>query len=337
MASDENRELLTIDEHEIALKDMKAYFYQMNTAPDHTDKVYTRDVVVKLDDIMLLNDRVVEKLQQYKDAGFAISINMKYENKKEIQFSRWEEFEKYTSYEDCPVTSIVIRWEFNAIFEKYKLPQKHSLMVKVSNGMSPEEMLNIIFSGGIQDFNEFDSNFVPVVARVDFIDRIMGDELLSIVTNWVGGLGDSAINKSNFLYLCKRYKRKISKVMDYGTYFAMMGICIFSINGYLSNLPNDILANIKMSEGLTVINLLLAFFLIAIAGRKVTYGIGETIFEALKDYGNSYVFFITRGDRNRQEKMQRQEKYDKIRIAGSIALSFGINITFIILDHLLFG
>ncbi|MEZ3506842.1 MAG: hypothetical protein K1W10_07870, partial [Lachnospiraceae bacterium] len=56
---------------------------------------------------------------------------------------------------------------------------------KISNGLRPEEMLNLIFSGKIEDFEEIETNTFPVAARVDFIEPILGDELLNIVSEWI--------------------------------------------------------------------------------------------------------------------------------------------------------
>lgn len=331
-----NKELLNIPQSEVVLKNTKALFYNMVTTADHTDKVYTRDVVVGVDDVLLLNDRVLEKLRQYKDAGFAVSISIKYESKKEIKLSRWEDFNSYTRYEDSPINSIVLKWDFNAVFEGYEFPQKHTLMVKISNGMRPEEMLNIIFSGGIENFNEFDNNFVPIVARVDFIDRLMGDELLTIVTNWVSGLRDSSIDRWNFLTTCKKHKRKLALLVDYGTYFFGSFMCVFAIHQFINPFLNQKVSEVGMSEVSTLINLFLGFFFWVFAGRKITSGIGKSIFNTLKEYGISYVFDITRGDKQRKEKMQKQEKYDKIKMFTGISLTVIVNLSFILVDHLMF-
>lgn len=331
-----NKELLTASESEIALKDVKALFYNTVTTADHTDKVYNRDVVVGVEDILLLNERVIEKLRQYREAGFAVSISIKYENNKEIQLSRWDDFKSYTNYEDSPISSIVLKWDFNAVFEGYQFPQKHTLMVKISNGMRPEEMLNIIFSGGIENFNEFDNSFVPIVARVDFIDRLMGDELLTIVTNWVSGLRDSSIDRWPLLTACKKHKRKIALLVDYGTYFFALAMSVFAINQFINPFLSKQVFEMQMSDIANLINLFLLFFFLAFAGRRITSGIGTTLFDTLKDYGLSYVFDITRGDKRRKEKMQKQEKYDKIKIITGLLLTIVANIGFILIDHIMF-
>ena len=73
--TDEN--LLKVGSDEIAIKDFKSVFYQLTAKPDTTTRVFSRDVLVELEDIFLLNDRIIEKLRSYPEAGFLINVVVK--------------------------------------------------------------------------------------------------------------------------------------------------------------------------------------------------------------------------------------------------------------------
>ena len=141
--TDEN--LLKVGSDEIAIKDFKSVFYQLTAKPDTTTRVFSRDVLVELEDIFLLNDRIIEKLRSYPEAGFLINVVVKFTNGKNKSFASWRAFSEHRWYESEAISNLVITWEFNAVLAQYKIPQKHTLTVKISNSMRPEELLSIIF------------------------------------------------------------------------------------------------------------------------------------------------------------------------------------------------
>jgi hypothetical protein len=51
-----------------------------------------------------------------------------------------------------------------------------------------------------------DGNFFPIVARADFVDSGIGDELLNIVIEWAKGLKQSAIRQSRLIKKLRRFK-----------------------------------------------------------------------------------------------------------------------------------
>ena len=57
-----DEDLMTVDQQNIIVKDFKSVFYQLTAKPDSMSRVYTKDTSIELDDIKLLNDRIVEKL-----------------------------------------------------------------------------------------------------------------------------------------------------------------------------------------------------------------------------------------------------------------------------------
>ena len=69
----------------------------------------------------------------------------------------------------------------------------------------------------MEELDDLDKDIFPVVARVDFIDRILGDELLNIIAEWSKSLRDSSIRRSPFILLMKKNKAKILTFLNFFT------------------------------------------------------------------------------------------------------------------------
>lgn len=327
MGKSADEELLLVSKQEVFEKDFKSVFYQLTAKPDNMSKVYTKDTSIELDDIKLLNDRVVEKLQShYEDAGFMISVYVKFANGKVKEFSSWNAFEAHQWYESESINRIVITWEFNAKLPQYQVPQKHTLTVKMSNSMRPEEMLNIIFTGNIQELEELDRNFFPVVARVDFIDRILGDELLNIVSDWVKSLKNAIVEKSKIILFLKRNKAKISTILNFITYIVVAVSSVLVTNRYIRTLGIITLKDMSLDQMLHLMNAIFGCAGVWILSKRFVAVVTDNIYDLLGGYGDSCLFNITKGDANRQDKLRKHEKNNRISIAINLIGTVILNI-----------
>lgn len=333
-----NEELMQISRQDIAIKDFKSVFYQLTAKPDSMTKVFQKDAVIELDDIRLLNERIVEKLKShYNDAGFLITVHVKFSNGKIKTFSSWDAFDEHKWYESESINKIVISWEFNALLPQYTVPQKHTLTVKMSNSMRPEEMLNIIFTGNIEELEELDKNFFPVVARVDFIDRVLGDELLNIVSDWIKGLRDSRVEKSKSILFLKKNKAKLSSSLNFLTYMVMIVSSVILVDKYIETLGIITVSEMTSLQLISVINVIFVCAGVWIFAKRLVTAITDRIYELLNNYGDSCLFNITKGDVNRQDKMQKKEKHNRLSITINLTGTIILNILCSVIANKLFG
>lgn len=332
----DTNDLLTVTTEETSIKNFKAIFYQLTAKPDSTTKVFAKDVTIGIDDIYYLNDNVAEKLRtHYKDAGFIITISVKFTNKKMINLC-WEEFESRKWYENETISNITIVWTFNAILPQYEVPQRHTLTVKMSNGMKPEEMLNIIFNGGIEEIEEIDSSIFPIIARVDFIDRILGDELLDIVSKWIKGLKDSPIEKSRIIMFLKKHKGKVATIINYVTYIFILICSILLINGCIFSLEIKNVGEITSKQLISIINVFFCCAGIWFFSKNILNAISQKVYDLLREYGQGQLFNITNGDKNTIEKLKRLERHRKVNIVISIGGTAVLNIICSIIASLIY-
>lgn len=318
---------IAVAEEKQQLSIFKSVYYQMNAKPDSMSKAYSRKIIIDKDDIVELNNRVCEKINlNYEDDGFITSVTVDLKDRRVIVFKCWEEFIQHSWVETSSIMSISIQWNFNIRIPGYDLPQRHNLVVKLTNGLRPEEMLNLIFSGKIEDFDEVELNTFPVVARVDFIQALLGEELLNIVGEWVRGRKQNTASKNVVLILMKKYRKRIAQYFEYVS-FIMTFILTVGINTYyIRGLNIDKLSDLSMTEFNNLLILLATSVMVIFLLKQIFEKLAENVYEKLSEYGRVFIFNITRGDKNLQDKINNSDKNSGKMILVKFVLSLIFNI-----------
>lgn len=318
--------MLKKTDEEIFYSDFKSMWYSMNTKQDSTTKIYNQKIKICLDDIYHLNDIVISKLKQYHNQGLIVSVNVNYANRNSVQFGSWNEFEKCQFRDSNAIRSITITWNFSCMLPDLSLPQQHSLMVKLTNGITPEEMLNLIISGNVENVEEIDKDFFPIVARVDFIDRLLGDELLNLVGNWVDGLTKVHQEKNKFILLLKKHKRKVAYSINYLITVLSVVFSVKILNKIINSYDIMMLGEMSKQQMNNIINTIVVLSSIVFLTNKIFYLIAQYVFNKLKEYDNNHIFCITRGDKNKQNKLAKEEKLREKKIIFNVVLTVILNI-----------
>lgn len=328
MDSETNKDakLLQKTPEEVNITEYKAAFYQLLAKTDSITKVFNRDAIIEMDDIYDLNDRVCKKFEHYGEAGFLIQTNIKFSDGKTKVFPNWDSLSRHTWHESESINNIVITWEFNAIFPGMQVPERHALMVKLSNGLRPEEMINLVFTGKIEEIEEMDNNLFPVVARVDFVDRVLGDELLNIVEDWVKSLQDSPVQKSKTMLFLKKNKGKVCSLINWVTNIIIMISSVWITGRYVLDLGFNNLLEVSSIQLVYIIYAIFLCVAVWIFSKKIIGDLTDFLFNRLRIYGENALFNITKGDRNKQDRLRRKEKSSRVVIFANIVFTIAINI-----------
>lgn len=202
-------QLMKISPDEQLIKNYQAIYYAMNAKPDSKSKLFDRDVVITMEDLRNLNRRITEKFKaHYEDAGFRINVSISFKNRETIEFDSWTVFENYNLNTEKSINSILIVWEYNAKLPGFQWPQRHTLTVRLADELRPEEMLNLVVSGKLEEVDKLDQEICPIVARVDFINSMLGDELINIVGSWQKGLMAPSIDEN----ICFKFLKNIAEL-----------------------------------------------------------------------------------------------------------------------------
>lgn len=320
------QELAVTDEsRELAI--FKSAYYQLNAKPDSLSRAYPRKVIITRDDIIDLNSRINKKISlNYQDDEYIATVTVYLKDKREFVFKCWEEFVQHEWTESSSISSISLQWNFNVRIPGYDNPQNHNLVVKLTNGLRAEEVLNLIFSGKIEDLDEIELNSIPIIARVDFIQVILGEELLNIVGEWVKGLKQNSQFKNPIIMLMRKYRKNLAQYFEYFS-FIMMFILIIGINSYLiGRLDFSTLGDLSLRQFKILLIYLSTSGVILFFFKKFFEYIAQGVYDKLSEYGQIFIFDITKGDMNLQDQIRRKDKEDGKSIVIRFAMSLIFNV-----------
>lgn len=323
-----DNELMKVESREEFIKNFKAVYNAMTAKPESKSRVFHRNVVVKLSDIYELNQIIVDKFKtHYDDAGFSINVTVDFQGNKSLEFTTWLDFENYKFREIDYIRSITIKWEYYAKLPQFKVPQKHTLVVKLTDELRAMEVINLIFSGSLEDMREIEAKLSPVVARVDFINSLLGDELLALVDNWDKGLEEPRTMRSKFIKFLSANKRKIAYIFNFVALliisFCTLTMSIKSVEKYGWTTLGDV--NLAQAyEGLYVI---LGIVLVGALVYKISDFLLNVFFNVLIDDDDyNHVFAITRGDEKKQKEIEKHYKNSILKIFLSLLGNFLIDL-----------
>lgn len=320
-------ELMEVSQEQEFLKNYQAVYNAMTAKPDCRSKAYPRNVIVDIQDIFELNDRIFNKFKnQYDNAGFSCNILVSLKGREKIEFPNWKSFEEHNWIESSIITGMILVWEFNVILPKFKLPQKHTLTVKLSNGIKVEEMLNLVISGKLEEVDEIDQNICPIVAKMDFIDVIIGNEVLGIVSEWVKGLKSSDNVKGKLMISLQKSKHIVAYAITYITLLMSIVCSSQIICKLIDSYGVATIGELSVKNAIEIINVLLGCSIISFILYRIARISMKYTFKVLADYGNDHIFDITKGDKNQQETYRKDERKDKCKIVMNILSTIVVNI-----------
>lgn len=318
--------LLDMSEIEKFITNYKAVYHAMTAKHDCKSKIFPRNVKVKREDILDLNDRVTEKLKNYRDAGYTVMVTASFVGRQTIEFSSWAEFENHKWNESNAINSITIIWEFNALLPNYEIPQKHVLVVKIADGLKPEEMINIVFAGKLENIEDIEKQMYPVVARVDFINYVLGDELIHLVEEWNKGLELQNKEDSKLIEFSKRNKRKIAYAFNYFTNIVAIICCIKILIAVIVGFDVKIVSELTIDNICSIIWIVGVLSISFVFISKLSEWLANIFYRTLGDDRDFHVFELNKGDYNIQKELYRRYKKNRIFTIGSVIGTFLINL-----------
>lgn len=318
---------LAVTEEAKDLRELKSLFYRLNAKPDTTTKVYTDRVKVDLSSIEELNARIIEKLKlHYVETGFVSAIIIAFSDRKTLSFDCWEAFIQHKFLESSSVKSIVLTWDFTVKLNGYENPQRHKLTVKLSAGLRPEEILNLIMTGKIDNMDELDSDQFPIIAQMDFIDTQLCEEFINIVSEWVKSLEKTSYKKNKIMLSMRKHRKIVAKYFNYASLILLIILGVVGINFLMSSFNIIEVVEMTYQQFNYLINYFVIFVIVLFLCYKLSDSMAERIFDSLYMYSNGYIFDITKGDKNKQHELEENDKKTTFSIFFKVIFSIIFNI-----------
>lgn len=303
-----DNEVQKVEDVERFAKMYKSVFHAMTATAESKSEVFARFVYVELADLNELHDIITSKLDvHYRNAGSKVKINVSFEGKENCFFDNWHDFSTRGWYETKPITSIIIKWEYHIMLPEYPVPQPHVLVVKISDGLKPEQVLNLVFTGKIENIELLEEEIYPVVARVDYINHELGDELLNIVKKWNDGLKDKQIETGNKIKFLRKHRKIITRIIN--SIMKLLALCCSAlfIELYLVQLKADNIGMILMKDAYLLIIVICFSYVFFNIIKRVANFCSSSFLQNISNRGNYHVFGIDKGD------IKLQSDYEKIR------------------------
>jgi hypothetical protein len=301
---------------------LKSLLYMAAGRPDSNYRSFRIPIMTSAEDVHDLDVRIREKLAHY-DSASTVSVDIMYEKGRALHFGTWAEFQDH-NWDNSRVTkSVTIRWDFMFTMPNYTIPQRHTLTVKLISGLDPLHVLQALTSKDPEDLTALEYEAAPIIARVDFISHLLGDELLNIVEEWV-----RSRPKAVFREGWRRWMRKMRGWLARCLHYSIPGVTALVVAGVLHWHGSMY----SRSEPITIeiVQKALYWILLLMVSLPVTYTLGRYLaaraYHALEAYGDHFLFCFTSGDQNKHKTVQGHNRKALSRVAISSLIAILLNI-----------
>jgi hypothetical protein len=330
--SAESGENLPSTNQNIDLDTFKSIYYWQNVKPDTQIKFFRQQKNVTNADVVELNERLNNKIKTHKVETYIASINFILEDGNMREYGAWPEYEREKwEYINQKVTAINITWDLTFTIDKFQLPQKHTLKVRLGNSIAPKDMFQMMFTS--DEPSEIMQSRAWGMVKVDFINQNISNELINIVNNWYEGLKKCEEQNSFIKFLEKRQKYFLNFIANFTPiFFLFLGYIYHSLLCEKFGFSKEL--NILTFQRATVY-----LSLLYIIGLLIGKVIAKWLNKKINSFDYHSGFHITKGDKNSFEELNSSNKKIKKEIIGKmiIAIASGIVavVTKVILENIL--
>lgn len=298
---------------------LRSMFYLFAGKPDSRIKVFETPVFLKPADIVELNECVVRKLKTHSIDASITSVTVGYVGAGISEFGAWAEFQAHHWQEPEKVEEIVLKWDFLVNIEQYSVPQRHTLLFRVSTDMKPGKLLQLLSSGNSDEFDQVDMFTAPAFCRVDFINAQLSKELLNVVSDWYSCRLSPQLIPSVY-YWFKQRRQTVAELLDHWFVLSwallLSSFFLFAANRWYQNV---------VPVHIGMVSCFLALFSLRPISRLARVIAGK-VFDALKNLeGSRVVFEFTSGDKKRIAELRDENAKQGRSFVGAAMWNIVLN------------
>lgn len=293
MAKVEKAELVTAQVHK---DELRSLFHLLVGKPDSTLKVFAGPFELSLSSIEDLDRQLVAKLDNHSIETDTTSATASFTDKTIKEFASLPQFcsHKWTGAERTE--ELTLKWDFLVSVPNFKVPHRHTLTFRAGRGLNPGEALALMFSKQPEDHEKLELASMPAYCRVDFVNPMLGRELINLVSEWHEGLKRPII-VSPWLRRLRDGRQWLRHIITYSLPLAAGLVCIGALRSLLSGLEPSAPATVAVLEAFGIwLALSSGGILIATLTGKV---LGEKAEDQLSEIATGGITFaLTNGDSN---------------------------------------
>lgn len=318
---------LVTDEQRKRMKEFQSLYYMLNARPDTITKLFYDKVILKMSDIFDLEQKIRQKLALHEKEGqFGKTYVTVTTNKHNVyNFDDLELFHANDWKSSESIESIVLIWDFYIVISGYENPQRHKLTVKLSSGLKPEEIISLIFSGKLEDVQSIDVQQATIVAQMDFINNLLGQEFLNIVADWVNALQKNSERNKIILWL-KRFRKYVAYYVNYFFFFLTFLVLLIGFNVMVNQFEVTTVSEFTIKQFNICVNYIVISAIFCYIILHIGHNVANKIFRRLVEYGEDFIFNITKEDQNRYKRTQQREMKSVIVVIAHLFFSIILNV-----------
>jgi hypothetical protein len=175
-----------IDESQI--KQFQSLYYLFKGKRDTDIKLFDDYKQFTYSDIIELNAKIYKKLELHEKVTDLVNVTVGLDKNEIRTFGNWYEFTQTDWNISARTKYISIEWDFNVILpnQTHKVPQTHTLRIRIGNNLKPSEMIQVVFQGSEEyELEEVQSQ---MVCKIDFVNSQICSELKTVVCEWYDAL-----------------------------------------------------------------------------------------------------------------------------------------------------
>jgi hypothetical protein len=312
-------EVAIIDETQI--KQFQSLYYLIKGKRDTDIKLFTEHKQFAFCDIIELNDKIYKKLELHELITDIVSVTVGLDDKEIKTFGNWNEFRTTDWNISARTKYITIEWDFNLILpnQTHKVPQTHTLRVRIGNNLKPSEMIQVIFQGGEE--HDLDEAQAQMSCKIDFVNSQICNELKTVVCNWYDALAKNSEDQSLVKFILK-HEVKLQNLIT----FSFLTAAIILVNILFSSFTNanfDFIPTDKDHKLFIFMTLSIAiFFLFYQSGKLYSNRMMRKQIGKLK---RNPMFEFTKGDNNRFKDVEKSNKKHIIGLVTTIIIGLAVN------------
>lgn len=276
--------------------------------------------------LLLLEKTINDKLWLNGVENIATTIDIVFNNKEILNFKSLEQLESYNfDILNCSTKSISLEWDFFVKINGYEIPQRHTVSVRIASSPMPSDLFKILLSGGFDESHDLDIQSSTMICKVDFINNILAEELINIVSNW-NDLCENAIEeKGKVKRIIHSRRLLIASIAEICTIISFCAICAVGMKIFLN-------------DNSTFFYEYLPYFIIfsfpcVVAIKKISHFIANLFYDEFGEIMDIHIFNFTSGDKKMIEKCKINSDVKKqiFWLVVDIIISIILSIIFFVL------
>lgn len=321
---------IAINDHD-QIKQFQSLYYLFKGKRDTDIKLFDDFKQFTFEDIMELNAKIYKKLELHEKVTDIVNVTVGLDKNEIRTFGNWHEFMQTDWNISARTKYISLEWDFNIILPNqiHRIPQTHTLRIRIGNNLKPSEMIQVLFQGSEEyEIEEVQSQ---MVCKIDFVNNQICSELKTVVSEWYDALRKNS-EDHKLIQLVLRHEVKIHNIVVLS--FLIAGIIL--VNFLFPILFNKIhrLNRVDLGQKLffLITSCVPVIYFFYRSGNLFADRILKKIIGKLK---RNPMFEFTKGDKNRFKEVEDSNKKLLNQLGLNIFFSLCANVAALLLGILL--